>query len=628
MTNRIYRKPRNAGFGVFLSLIATLTFAQGSETVSAADVPALESAKKASLGDASVAYRLGLAYLKSGDTAAAVSEWRRYVSLDPSSAASHTVRQHLTLLARDEAKKIAADAALQEGQLQNLVLDKSTIAVAPFRGLGTKDSVVLGKGLQAMVISDLAKVPSLKVVERNKLQALLNETKLGSSGLAGQDAVKVGRILRAESMMGGSLVDPNKNEMIVSASVVNTGKQLEVSRQDAGVDTKSFFKLQKDIVFKVLSDLKIYDVPLSVSQLETTNFDAFSAFSLGLDFLDNGKFDEARAQFQTASRIDPGFSLVREALLSVPVADLTRGQITASAEKIAAGQNSEARPVSSNTTAAATLIAQAAPSAQNELSGSQLTYASTAPITGGDGTSKLELYNSGSTKLTVGLNSGGGVVAVYGSNLNASLFGQNTTGTFSITSNAVTDVFSDGVLFMGRWAGGSRIEGIADSTTKGYVAQNRTMPGFGVPYIFGVPVSPPTSGSATYTFYHGTPSVEYSRTNSVLDSAGSTAIGAGIVSGTIGVNFGTNVWGANFAVSHNGTYNVGGSGLLSVNNLGLKELTQFRGSASGPLCSGSCAASVGGYFFGTPGSPEKVGVDYKVELNNGNNIWGGGGFQR
>jgi hypothetical protein len=54
-------------------------------------------------------------------------------------------------------------------------------------------------------IADLSKVPGLKVLEREKVQLLVNEAKLGDSGLADTaSAVRSGRLMRAEKVVVGN----------------------------------------------------------------------------------------------------------------------------------------------------------------------------------------------------------------------------------------------------------------------------------------------------------------------------------------------------------------------------------------------------------------------------------------
>jgi hypothetical protein len=53
--------------------------------------------------------------------------------------------------------------------------------------------------------TDLTQVPGLKVLEREKVQKLLAEMRLGDSGLAEDaTAVRTGRMMRAEKVIVGS----------------------------------------------------------------------------------------------------------------------------------------------------------------------------------------------------------------------------------------------------------------------------------------------------------------------------------------------------------------------------------------------------------------------------------------
>ena len=78
------------------------------------------------------------------------------------------------------------------------------MAVLPFMNRGDPAQATLSKGLTAMVISDLSKIPDLKVLERAKLQKLLDEMKLSDSGLVEQkSAIRAGRLMKAEKIMLG-----------------------------------------------------------------------------------------------------------------------------------------------------------------------------------------------------------------------------------------------------------------------------------------------------------------------------------------------------------------------------------------------------------------------------------------
>lgn len=80
-----------------------------------------------------------------------------------------------------------------------------SIAVQAFVNQGDEAYRAMAKGLAAMIIADLSKVPGLKVLEREKVQLLVNEAKLGDSGLADKDsAVRSGRLMRAEKVVVGN----------------------------------------------------------------------------------------------------------------------------------------------------------------------------------------------------------------------------------------------------------------------------------------------------------------------------------------------------------------------------------------------------------------------------------------
>jgi TolB-like protein len=83
--------------------------------------------------------------------------------------------------------------------------EPGSIAVQAFVNQGDPNYRAMAKGLAAMIIADLSKVPGLKVLEREKVQLLVEEVKLGESGLADRNsAVRSGRLMRAEKVVIGN----------------------------------------------------------------------------------------------------------------------------------------------------------------------------------------------------------------------------------------------------------------------------------------------------------------------------------------------------------------------------------------------------------------------------------------
>ena len=94
-------------------------------------------------------------------------------------------------------------------------------------------------------------------------------------------------------------------------------------------DLNALFRAQKAMTFGILRSAGISLEQLSpevrsrIERFQTTNVEAFRAFSQGLDLKDQGKFAEAREFFKRAAELDPGFALAAEQQQSMP--DLNLG---------------------------------------------------------------------------------------------------------------------------------------------------------------------------------------------------------------------------------------------------------------------------------------------------------------
>ncbi|MDB4950016.1 MAG: putative Histone acetyltransferase [Gemmatimonadetes bacterium] len=75
-------------------------------------------------------------------------------------------------------------------------------------GPEAQDLSALGKGLSAMLATEMSRNPRVRLVERDRIQALLGEQRLSLSGVAdAATAVRVGRLLGAQYMVLGSYAD-------------------------------------------------------------------------------------------------------------------------------------------------------------------------------------------------------------------------------------------------------------------------------------------------------------------------------------------------------------------------------------------------------------------------------------
>ncbi len=283
----------------------------------------LEQARTVFPENYAVPYYLGLIYLEQGQRSEAIAQWQQYVKMDPESENALKIRKNLTVLLRQQARQFAKQAVADEAALVGGQADDSTVAVTSFSNLGSENLGPLGKGMAAMLISDLSKVPDLKVVDRIQLQALLEEMKLGTSGLVdSKTAPKVGKLLKAGHVTSGSLADPDKDRLMIASAVVNTDKSAAISSQEAQGMLKQFYDLEKQIACQIIADLgrDCEKVPGGFYIIHTKSMPALVLYSRGLDEFDRQNYDEAREMFQKALDEDPRFDLAAEALLATPAA--------------------------------------------------------------------------------------------------------------------------------------------------------------------------------------------------------------------------------------------------------------------------------------------------------------------
>jgi TolA-binding protein len=154
--------------------------------------------------NAAATYYLGLIQLDAGDLAGASKQWKRYADVEPEKAKEKEVPRHLTLIVTEKIKQEVQEALKQEKELSQAAPEPKSIAVYPLTNKGSEKYRAVGKGLTAMVIADMAKVPDVKVLEREKIQRLLDEINLTESGLTVEEgAPRRGKILRAEKLVVG-----------------------------------------------------------------------------------------------------------------------------------------------------------------------------------------------------------------------------------------------------------------------------------------------------------------------------------------------------------------------------------------------------------------------------------------
>jgi len=217
----------------------------------------------------------------------------------------------LALLTRNEMQYYAKRAIAQESTVTRTPPPSNTVAVMPFRYAGTDSTYrPLERGLAALVVTDLGRVRTLQLVERERLQALLDEMKLTDNGRVDPSTgARSGRLVGAASVVQGQF-DVTPTQVRVDASVVRAA-DAQVAATGSGADQmRALFDIEKQVVFQLIDKLGITLTPaerVAISERPTSNLQAFLLYSRGLEAQDRGDFGAAASAFQGAARQDPSF---------------------------------------------------------------------------------------------------------------------------------------------------------------------------------------------------------------------------------------------------------------------------------------------------------------------------------
>lgn len=208
---------------------------------------------------------------------------------------------------------VAAKAALaQESTLSQTPPQANTIAVFPFRYLGSDTTMIpLERGIAQLVVADLGKVHALKLLEREQVQALVDEMHLAESGRVDPaTGARSGRLLRAANVVQGSIQQPTEANVQLDASAISSTSASVSATGSAGGPMDQLLDAQKQLVFQLLDKMGVQVTPAERTALEerpTRNLQAFLLYSRGLSAQDNGDFSDAASFFNAASRADPSF---------------------------------------------------------------------------------------------------------------------------------------------------------------------------------------------------------------------------------------------------------------------------------------------------------------------------------
>jgi TolB-like protein len=218
----------------------------------------LEEANSLKLTNTEVKYYLGLCFEVKKDYKNAIKYYQYYNDKTLDGAYRKEMEERL----------VHAIQSLYQEQVKTLIdeeksigknLSDSTVAILTFENRsGESDYDALETGFPTMFITDFSYVQKLKIVERLRMQAILDELKLSQSNLVETNTLqRVGKLLRAKNILKGGFIISNNKELRLDLALINveTGK---ISEQiDKSGSLNDFYRIEKDIVLDVVGRMGI-----------------------------------------------------------------------------------------------------------------------------------------------------------------------------------------------------------------------------------------------------------------------------------------------------------------------------------------------------------------------------------
>lgn len=259
---------------------------------------------------------LGLSQEKLESFDAAETSYRMAGTLGLSDGQRKELDRRIASLGRTRLAADAREAVAREGELSQAAPVPNSVAVLPWSYVGaTRGQAALGTGVAQLVMTDLGKVSALSLVERERVQALLDEIQLVNAGHVDPGtAARSGRLLRADYVVAG-VVRETSGGVRLEASVYRTSDGTLAANAGSTGRLEGLFDLEKAVVLSLVDQLGVTVSPAerrSLTERSTGDLQAFLAFSNGLSAQDRGDLASAGGLFAMAATRDPAFGAARQ----------------------------------------------------------------------------------------------------------------------------------------------------------------------------------------------------------------------------------------------------------------------------------------------------------------------------
>ena len=338
---------------------------------------ALDAARRLDPKDGVSALYAGMAAEAMEDYTGAKDAYNSYLQVGKTRSVRNDISKRLVALSRKELHAAAKSAIANESRIAQQPGDVNQVAVMPMTFSGTDQTLApLGRGMTDLLIGDLARSSQVQLLERDRIQAIVDELALSQAGKTdATSSVRAGKLVRAGRVVQGAITQTGSRNLTVNAAVMNVASSQQQGRDVTASDVlDQIFAMEKNIALGLFDQLGVRLSAADRTALEqrpTRSLQAFLAYSNGLVASDNGNYDDAAKFFDQARTIDPGFAQALQKAQSARAAQQGSAVTNAKVESGLKGGSEGAAVAATSTTGIGSTLANAVgdinPSAANNV---------------------------------------------------------------------------------------------------------------------------------------------------------------------------------------------------------------------------------------------------------------------
>jgi TolB-like protein len=177
----------------------------------------------------------------------------------------------------------------------------------------------LSKGLAEIMVTELSRSPSIRVVERRKFRSMIDELKLSQSGaISEESSIQVGKLLGARHLVFGGFLVMMDQKIRIDVRIVETETGLTLKAGEATGKTKDVLELIQKLGEKIYKDLNIRLAEKQGGSPEKISTDALMLFSKGVEYEDKGDSRKAAECYVKSLELQPDFQQAKLRLAQLP----------------------------------------------------------------------------------------------------------------------------------------------------------------------------------------------------------------------------------------------------------------------------------------------------------------------